>query len=299
MYDWNDLRFLIAAAAEGSTLAAARKLGVNQTTVARRIGALERGLGVVLFERRAEGYTLTAIGREMVALAGRVDREAQALQEAAGAWRRGISGLVRVTTTEVLASGIVARLVAELREIWPKLDIELLAEDRRLNLHTGEADVAIRLGEPDTEPDLVGRRIGDSRWALFCARTYAERRGLPAAPADLANHQVIAGSGAMTRLPAHGWLARLAPDAPVALRCNSVQNLVAAVRSGIGIAPLPLFVAGDDPALVHCFPELSISAPIWLLYRSGQKDEPHLRVFVDAVTERFLSLRGRLAGGGN
>ncbi|SPH25049.1 HTH-type transcriptional regulator DmlR [Defluviimonas aquaemixtae] len=296
MYDWNDLRYLIAVAGAGSTIAAARRLGVNQTTVARRIDALERALGVALFERRASGYALTARGREALALASRVEREAEALGDTAGAWRRVVSGELRVTTTEILAMGVIAPLVAELREAWPGLSIELLAEDRRLDLRSGEADVAIRLGEPDPEPELVGRRIGESHWALYCGANYSARHGLPAMPSDLAGHRVIAGSGAMTRLPAHRWLAGLAPEAPVALRCNSVPNLIAAARSGIGIAPLPMFVAADDPALVRCLPQHSISAPIWLIHRAGQRDAAHVRVFVDAATERFRTFRGRSTG---
>jgi DNA-binding transcriptional LysR family regulator len=296
MYNWNDLRFLIAVASEGSTLAASRKLGVDQTTVARRIGALERSLGITLFEKRPEGYALTERGRDALALAGRVERAALAIEDAVGAWRRGASGLLRVTTTEALATGVIAPLVAELRNTWPELTVELLADDRRLDLRAGEADIAIRLGEPDPEPELVGRRVGESHWALFCSRSYAEKRGVPATPADLAGHQIIAGSGGMARMPAHLWLSGLAPEVPVALRCNSVQSLVAAVGSGNGIAPLPIFLAGDDPSLMRCLPELSLSAPIWLMYRSGQRDEPHLRIFVDAVSERFLALRGRLAG---
>lgn len=296
MHNWNDLRFLIAVANEGSTLAAARKLGVDQTTVARRIGALERALGVALFERRAEGYTLTQRGRDALALASRVEGEARALEEAAAAWRRSVTGLLRVTTTEALAVGVVAPLVAELRKTWPELNVELLADDRRLDLRAGEADIAIRLGDITPEPELAGRRLGDSHWALFCSVIYAERNGLPETPTDLAEHPVIAGGGAMTQLPAHRWLAELAPDAPVALRCNTVQNLAAAVRSGNGIAPLPVFLAGGDPSFVRCLPALSMSAPIWLLYRSGQRNEPHLRVFVDAVSERFLSMRSRFAG---
>lgn len=296
MYDWNDLRYLIAVGEAGSTLAAARRLGVNQTTVARRVDALERALGVMLFERRAGGYALTPRGREALELALRVQREARSLADAAGAWRRGVSGVLRVTTTELLAMAVIAPLVAELREVWPGLAIELMAEDRRLDLRAGEADVAIRLGTPDPEPELVGRRIGESRWALFCATGYAERHGLPATKDDLRGHRVIAGSGAMARLPAHAWLAELAPDAPVVLRCNSVPNLIAAARTGIGIAPLPMLAAGRDPGLVRCLPDLGIGAPIWLIHRAGQRDAPHVRAFVEAVTRRFQALRGRLSG---
>ncbi len=296
MYDWNDLKYLIAIAEAGSTLAAARRLGVNQTTVARRIAALERALGVALFERRAGGYVLTARGRGALELAERVAQEARALDLTIGAWRRDVSGVLRVTTTEILAMGVIAPLIAELRENVPGLSIDLIAEDRRLDLRRGEADVAIRLGAPESEPELVGRQIGESRWALFCAAVYADRCALPTRMTELRAHGVIAGSGAMTLLPAHAWLAGLAPEAPVVMRCNSVPNLIAAVRSGIGVAPLPLFVAGDDRTLVQCLPELFMSAPIWLIYRAGQRHEPHLRVFVDAVAARFQALRARLAG---
>lgn len=296
MSDWNDFRYLVALADAGSTAAAARRLGVSQTTVARRIDALERALGVPLCDRTAGGYRLTARGAEAAALARGVARAAEAVEVAAGAWRREVGGVLRVTTTELLATDVLAPMIADLRGRWPALSIELVADDRRLDLGSGEADVAVRVGARGDDPDAVVRRIGDSRWGLFAARPLVARLGLPVTADDLTAWPVVAGGGGMAALPAHRWLEGLAPGAEVVMRCNSVANLAAAVRSGIGLAPLPCLLASADPGLVRCLPELHMSAPIWLTYRASLRDAPQLRAFADALAATVRGLRGRLLG---
>ncbi|MBN9310640.1 LysR family transcriptional regulator, partial [Devosia sp.] len=227
-FDWNDARYLIAVARAGSTLAAARSLGVNQTTVARRIEALEDALGVALFDRRADGYRLTERGREAVRLAEPMERAAAAMAEASEAWRREVAGIVRVTTTEILATSVLAPLLSRLRDSHPALQVDLIADDRRLDPLRGEVDVAIRVGSEPRDPGLVRRRLGQSVWTLFCARGYAERHGVPHDLADLDRHAIIAGSGTLANLASLTWLRQLAPHAPIALSCNSVPNLIAA-----------------------------------------------------------------------
>lgn len=297
MFDWNDLRFLLAVSRSGSTLAAARELCVNQTTVARRIDALERALGLQLFERRPEGYRLTASGAKTLALAQRVETAAGALGEAAAAWRRDISGLVRVTTTELIAMGIVAPLISQLRLSHPRLQIELVADDRRLDLRSGEVDVALRLSEPEPLAGVVGRHIGDSNWGIFCSRGYCERHGVPRIREDLNRHSIVGGTGGLASLPALLWLAGLAPAASIAVRCNSVPNMIAAVRSGVGVGALPFFAVGGDRTFVRCLsPEFERSTPIWLLYRESLRNTPHVRVFLDAVIGAVAAARGRLTG---
>lgn len=299
MLDWNDLKFFLAVLRCGSTLAASRDLKVNQTTVARRIEALEEALGARLFERRPDGYRPTDLGRKLGPLAERVEQDAAAVADAAAAWKRTVAGVVRVTTTELLAMDVLAPLISELRADHPALQVELVADDRRLDIVHGQVDVAIRVGSVPEEPSVVRRRLGESVWSLYCSASYAERYGIPRTAEELAGHHIIGGGGDLAGLAPLAALRALAPLADIAIRCNSVPNLIAAVRSGIGVGPLPSWAAHRDRALIACPIEGTGSrSDIWLLYHESQRDTPHMRVFRDAVAERFSRLRDRLQGPG-
>lgn len=297
MFDWNDLKYFLAISRRGSTLAAARELNVNQTTVARRVDALEGALGARLFERRPDGYRPTALGLKLMTLAERVELGTAAVADAARSWNRTIAGVVRVTSTELLATDVLAPLISDLRASHPSLQVELVADDRRLDLVHGQVDVAIRVGSVPDEPSVVRRRLGESVWSVYCSRSYADRHGLPRSVKDLDDHHIAGGSGDLSALAPLLALRTLAPRADIAIRCNSVPNLIAAVRSGIGVGPLPNWVAHDDETLIACpIPEFGSRSDIWLLYHESQRDTPHMRLFREAVTERFAAIRDRLAG---
>ena len=195
MFDWNDLKFVLAVARSGSTLAASRTLRVSQTTVARRVDALESSLGVRLFERRPGGYLLTANGEKLIVHAEQVEKDAAAVANAVQSWNRAVAGTLRVTTTELLAMDILAPLISELRSTHPSLQIEMVADDRRLDLARGEVDVAIRLGALPAEAGITCRRLGRSAWSLHCAKSYAERHGVPQTVEDLDDHEIVGGGG--------------------------------------------------------------------------------------------------------
>lgn len=300
MFNWNDLKFLIAIARNGSTLGASEALKVNQTTVARRIEVLEKALGVKLFDRRPDGYKATAIGIELAAIAGRVERETAAILNVAEASLRRNAGTLKVTTTELIATDLLAPIAAELRQELPALQVELIATDRKLDLLRGEADIAIRVASVPVEPALVRRKLGETVWAIYCAKSYAERHGAPRTIEELKlDHQIIEGSGEIQKLDPLLWLKALAPKSQAAIRCNSVANLIAAVRSGAGIGSLPCFAAAVDESLVRCLPpHLERRYDIWLLYPEIHRQNPLIRAFLDALIARFALLRDRLEGRG-
>src|SRR5215471_1809041 len=142
--DWNDLRYFLAVAREGSTLAAGRTLRVSQTTVARRIAALEEALGIPLFDKRQAGYALTPAGEELLPLAARVELEALQFADAAGARTRQLTGTVRLTTEEVYLIALLAPLLRELHDRHPEILIEVDTSQSVRDLGGGEADVALR-----------------------------------------------------------------------------------------------------------------------------------------------------------
>src|SRR5690349_5618145 len=180
MLDWNDLRYFLAVANGGSTLAAGRALRISQTTVARRIGALEDALGVRLFDRRQAGYALTPAGEALLPRAAAVEGAASAFSDAAAAQSRDVSGAVKITTEEVYAITLLAPILRELHEQHPDIMIELDTSQQVRDLGAGEADISLRSTKGEEQPaGLVGRQLCADDWALYCSRSYAERHGVP------------------------------------------------------------------------------------------------------------------------
>lgn len=169
----------MAVARTGSTLGASRALNVNQTTVAWRIGVLEQAIGTKLFDKRHSGYALTEPGVELRATAECIEVEAKAFAEQAGALGRRISGVIRVTTNEGLANAVMAPALSAFRKLHPEVRVDLVVDERRLDLTRGAADVALGTGARPTESGLVARRLTPMAWAAYCSRDYAGTTRLP------------------------------------------------------------------------------------------------------------------------
>jgi DNA-binding transcriptional LysR family regulator len=189
MFDWNDLRYLLAVGRCGSTNAAARALGVSQSTVQRRIVELERRTGHALVVRKATGYALTPLGRELLPAAEQVAAAVEEVERKL----RGISWdgreIIRLTCPEPVV-GRLKPLIDRFREHHRGLKVEFVASDRYLDLLKGEADVALRSG--DTDDALVGKAVAASVWGLYASAAYVERHGRIEAPSHLARHAVVA-----------------------------------------------------------------------------------------------------------
>lgn len=282
MICWDDLKPFLAVARTGSTLAAAKSLGVNQTTVARRLSALEEALGTRLFDRVQSGARLTEAGRDLVSPAERVEAAMTALTEQMGARGRRLAGTVRVTTNETVANVIVTPAIAAFREAYPDIGVEMHVSDRHFDLRAGEADVAIRAGGRPTELDLVARRLTTTPWFVYAGRSYVARHGAPESVEALNDHQLIGCDGVLANLPGNAWLRRQAPRARTPCTCNNLANLFQVVRSGLGVAPLPRLGSEGDPELVRLFevPDAREMA-IWSIVHETLRDAPRVRAFVD------------------
>lgn len=282
MFDWNDLKAFLAVARGGSTLGAARALGVNQTTVARRIEGLESALSLKLFERGQSGSRLTEAGRDLMAEAEKVERSAIALGNRAQAHQRGLAGVIKLTCTEILANSTITPAIGEFRKQYPEVQIDLMITDRALDIEAGEADLAIRSGRALPASDLVARKLADYDFALYCSRDYAHRRGVPASVAELKDHDLIGGDDVLGQMPGIIWMFEQAGGRPAAHTSNSLTNLIHAVRAGLGIAPLGCIIADADPALVRCSEAIAeASASSWIVTRRELKDTPRIRAFID------------------
>ena len=286
--DWNDLRYFLAVARGGSTLAAGRALRVSQTTVARRIAALEEAVKLTLFEKRQAGYALTPEGVELLAHAEAVEAAAERFDSAALASTRDLSGNVRVTTEEIFAVTLLAPMLRELHELHPRIRIELDTAQAIRDLGAGEADIAMRSTIQPDGNGLVGRRVCRDDWTLYCSRDYAERNSVPEKPDDLRNHAIIGGGGGDLWRHYQAWLRNLGLEDQVAMHHASSTGLLSGVRSGFGIAVLPCIVADGEPDLIRCLPPLADhERSFWLLTHERVRNTPRVRTVIDFLYERL------------
>ena len=288
MFDWNDLRYFIAVAREGSTLAAARTLRTSQTTVARRIAALEAALALPLFEKRQAGYALTPAGYELLARAEQVERTVNGFAEAASAEARDLNGTVKVTTEEVYAITLLAPILRELHERHPEILIELDTSQQVRDLGAGEADISLRSTKGDQPAGLVGRQLCIDDWALYCSRDYAARHGVPRTLPELRDHSFIGGGGGNLWIHYQGWLKTLGLEQQVAMHHATSGGLLSGIRSGFGIAVLPCIIADADPDLIRCLPPRSDHERVlWLFTHERVRHTPRVRTVIDFLYERL------------
>ncbi len=296
MLEWSDLRFLLEVARSGTLAAAARTLGVAETTVGRRIAALERSLGARLVARTPDGLVLTDVGESVRAAGEEMERSAtRAEQRALGADRQ-LSGLVRVATTEMLGELVVVPAVVELRRRHPHIRVDIVAGTARLDISRREADLALRYSRPEGG-DLALRRAGAVAFGAYASKEYLAARGHPARGSGFAGHDIVdfdAGSLSWRR---GGLGGETVHDARVVLRSNSALILLAAVRQGQGIGPLPCFLARPDPALVR----VPAGAPVeleqlWMVVHKDVQRASRVRAVLDAVEARLAAVGADLAG---
>ncbi len=298
MYDWGNLRIFLATARAGSMLAAAAELGVNQTTVARRIAALESSLRVRLFNRNRDGCCLSESGASLLAQAERVADEAETFERLVAQRGRQLAGVIRVTLSEIVANIVVTPLLAEFFEQYPDIKVELITTDRRLDLARGEADIAIRGTHQAIEAGVVVRKLANGRWSLYCSRGYAAKRGAPKCPEDLSKHLVIAADGALAKHIPYIWLAEAAPRAKVRSVCSTMINAISAIRSGHGVGPLPCWAnAVTEWNLIECFAVPRFRYGYYLLTRADKKDLPRVKAFTEFVAARRSVMKQILEGG--
>jgi DNA-binding transcriptional LysR family regulator len=282
MFDWNDLKAFLAVARGGSTLAGAKTLGVNQTTVARRIESLEHDLKLKLFERGQTGSRLTEVGHSLIAEAEKVEQAAIRFGNFAAGQLRGVGGSLRMTTNELVANTMVIPALLEFRKVHPDVQVDLVITDRAMDLENGEADLAIRTALSLPVSDLVARKICDHELALYCSRDYANRRGAPGSPEELKDHDLIDVTTEMGEMAGATWMMRHAGGKQPITRSNSMASLVHAVKAGLGIGALPCTIGDIDHDLIRCSEAIDEArATSWIMTRRDLKDTPRVRAFID------------------
>lgn len=299
MFDWNDLRHFLAVARHGSTIAAAKALNLSQSTVHRRLDELEKQIGRPIVIRQVTGYRLTEFGKELLPLATQVEDAVNSLERFLVASDEAPTGSVRVTCSESIGYRLMqSSLLDTFHDRYPGVRVELIMRDNFLDIAKGEADIAIRAGVPNDET-LIGRKIADVPWALYCSRSYIDRHGRLERTEDLDRHAIIEFDGDIRDHHAARWLRSVAPNARIVARSNTVPGLMMTVRSGAGLAPLPMPLAGRDPDLICTLgPVPGLYSPIYLLTHPDLRRTPRIAAFFDFVVDELDGIRTVLTAAG-
>ncbi len=297
MFDWDDLKIFLAVADEGSTLGAARALGINQSTVQRRLAALEDRLGRRLVDRLVTGYRLTPLGHATLPAARDAAAALVAFERAVEAAARTAAGVVRVTCPEPIALKLTqAGFLERFHAAHPGMTIAFVLSDQYVDLAKGEADVALRSGDTD-DGVLVGRKIADSLWAVYASTDYVARHGAPADETEIARHPLVGFEQGMARHRAVMWLNEVAPGATYAARNSSVLGLIYAVKAGVGVAALPMSLGDSEPDLVRVLGPVPALTRAWrILAHPDRRHSPEVSAFFDFVLAETANLKPILTG---
>jgi len=290
MLDWDDLRFFLALSRHGSLSAAAKVLHVSQSTVGRRLSSLEATLAVRLLNRTPDGYVPTLAGVDVREKAERLEAEAIALERDVTGRDTRLRGLVRVTCAETLAAHVLAPSFAKLHEQHPDIMIELIPNPRELSLAMREADISLRMRQPE-QHDLVVRRIGSIAFGIYATPDYLRSHGGLDLEDGCIGHRLITQLEDTQEMTQSAWLTELASRATVVLQTSSHEAAVLAAANGGGLACLARFRGDDEARLTRLpVPTEPPNADILLLVHKDNRDTPRIRVVLTHITECIHAL---------
>lgn len=278
--EWSDLRIFLAIAREGTLGAAARRLGLTQPTMGRRLKALEAALGQVLFQRTADGLVLTDEGATVLAHAERIEEEALSVERELAGHGNRLDGTIRISSSDWFGRHILSPMLARFHRAYPGIVVELVTDSQLLNLSRREADLVFRI-RPFSEAEVISRKFMRVDYAVYTAR----EGGDPAAGGE--GVSLVTMDEAFSGMPDVAWLRARFPHASVAMRSNNrdVQAALCAAGVGLAVLPRPLgdAVAGLRPVTL---PEAPPARDTWLGYHRDLKRLPRLRALIDSLLEQ-------------
>jgi DNA-binding transcriptional LysR family regulator len=291
---WDDLRFFLAVARQGSMSAAGRALHVSQPTIGRRIAAFEHELGANLFVSVHNGQMLSATGRRLLVYAERMEHDAIAAERAVVGRDAGVRGRVCITASEWLVGSVLGPLIAPFVAKNPELELDLAADLRHLNLARREADIAIRPSRFE-QSDVVQQQIGVVAYGLYASDGYLERYGAPDFATHCEGHVLLAMSTSLLTIPDVPWLATYASRARVAARTNGRMPMATMASAGIGIACLPRIVGDKTSSLrLLATPTRVPERKLWLGAHRDVRRITRVKATIAFVANAFGNLRDAL-----
>jgi DNA-binding transcriptional LysR family regulator len=299
--DWDKLRIFHAVADAGSLTHAGDTLHLSQSAVSRQIRALEESLNTTLFHRHARGLILTEQGELLfdatTAMIKRLDAAAARIRDS----EEEVFGELRVTTTIGFGTLWLAPRLPKLYEKYPDLNIDLMLEERVLDLPMREADVAIRMKEP-SQADLIRKRLMNVHMRLYASPEYLDKNGRPETLSDLSSHRLISQNVTSAQVGAGASLVQeiMSHDVPSVLYVNNYYGVLQAVRHNLGIGVLPDYLTQDFPNLERVLPDIeSGDIPVFLAYPEELRQSKRIAAFRDFVQEEIISHRKQLREQGN
>jgi DNA-binding transcriptional LysR family regulator len=293
---WDEFRLVKAIADTGSLAGAGDVLSLNHSTVFRRLNALEQDLGSRLFERSRTGYVPTPAGEEMVALASRMFDEVLEFERRVSGRDVKPSGELRITTNDSFVAHLTTPLFSAFCRLYPEIRLDVVVDNRALNLSKRDADVAIRAtGEPPET--LVGRRIAAIAWNVYGAADGT--REATDDPHDLAGECWVGFGDAISSIGPARWMARAVPHAKVSYRLNTILGLSQAAEAKVGVAMIPCFIGDRVPGLKRLLKSpLVFDASLWLLTHPDLKNSARVRAFVDFMGRELMKHKPLIEGHG-
>jgi DNA-binding transcriptional LysR family regulator len=298
--DWDKLRIFHAVAEAGSFTHAGETLNLSQSAVSRQISSLEESLNVALFHRHARGLILTEQGELLYRTAHEVFSKLAMAEAQLTESKDKPKGQLKVTATQAFGSSWLTPVLGEFIELYPDVQVDLVLEDRELDLSMREADVAIRMAPP-RQPELIQRHLMTVHLNAYASPAYIKRHGIPKSPEDLDNHKIIVYGDDTTKPPVPNidWLLHTSAKRdgqrrPI-LKVNSVYAILRAVQSGLGLASLPEYMAQESTSLVRILPELQgPRIDSYFVYPEELRSSKRIQVFRDFLLRKVAE--GKLTG---
>jgi DNA-binding transcriptional LysR family regulator len=279
MLSWDDFRYVKAIADSRSLAGAAEQLGINHSTVFRRLGQIEEHLGSRLFERGRGGYALTSCGEQMVELANRLGDDIVTFERRISGQDLRPSGELRVTTIDIILLRLLQDVLVGFRRDYPKIVLDLVITNKTLNLSKRDADVALRATYPGAEAP-TGTLLTRIAWAIYGPSRLASR------PFDVLTdapqHDWIAFTDNVAIAKASKWLKEHVDDERIVYKANTLVGLAETAAAGVGLALMPCFVGAAVPGLARLSPPIpELEAELWLLSHPDLQNTARVRAFMD------------------
>jgi DNA-binding transcriptional LysR family regulator len=291
----DDLLVLLAVGRSGRYTTAAEELGINHTTIARRIAALEQSLGGRVLARVAGGWELTDLGREALSAAEAVESAVRSLAVDAGG-ERTLEGVVRMSATDGFSAYIAAPAAAEVQRRHPNVAVEIVAATRRASQQRSGLDIEVMVGEPQVHR-AKAIRLGDYRLGLYGSRDYLAEHGTPTTIDDLAGYRLVYFIDSMLQVDELDVARTFAPAMRESVTSTNVFVHVEATRAAAGLGLLPCFMADRHDDLVRVLPDaVAIQLTYWMVTRAETLRRPEVAAVVDAIRARMHEQRDVLLG---
>ncbi len=288
--DWGDVRIFLAVIREGSTLAASRVLGINQTTVSRRIDVLEHILGLSLFEKTTRGSTPTSDALALLEAAETLERSAHSFAEAAVRQKNAHDRIIRITAVIDAFNEQFSAILGEFTERHKDVRFTLQPSDEKVDIAAGDTDVAIRMANCNVtlDPSLISHRIYELETSLFASRGYIEAHGCPSSEEELLTHRLLTFEGHLGDHPGNQWLRAQAGPGQIVSSPRDILSMITSIKMGAGLGMLPRRFIISHPELVEAYKMPNgLGSTVWLLVNPTAYKRKDVKAFTNFFVPKY------------